>query len=538
MIGQNVKMLMPAPYQAEHDGYLRELRHHRAEEDHRHRPRGGRAAQGRQHLSDGPGGQRGAAGRPAAVHRHRPRHHRAQAAGDAAASTARRAPAPILAAAVDAIITIDERGTIESLNPAAEKLFGYAAERDDRAERQDADARAVPGRARRLPEELPDHRRRRRSSASAARWSACARTAPPSRWTWRSARCSWAAGGCSPASSATSPSRKQAEHAADRQRGPHARHPRRGRRCHHHDRRARHRRVDEPGGGEAVRLRGRGNDRPERQDADARAVQGGARRLPAELPDHRRRRRSSASAARWSACARTARTFPMDLAVSEVQTGRPAAVHRHRPRHHRAASRPSTQLLDSEARTRAILAAAVDAIITIDERGMIESLNPAAEKLFGYAAAEMIGQERQDADAGAVPGGARRLPAELPDHRAEEDHRHRPRGGRAAQGRHAPSRWTWRSARCSWAAGGCSPASSATSPSARRPRSSCASSPQSCSGRNADLLRSNQELDEFAYIASHDLKEPLRGIHNYATFLLEDYGDKLDDGGKRKAARP
>ena len=52
--------------------------------------------------------------------------------------------------------------------------------------------------------------------------------------------------------------------------------------------------------------------------------------------------------------------------------------------------------------------------------------------------------------------------------------------------------------------------------------------------RNADLLRSNQELDDFAYIASHDLKEPLRGIHNYATFLLEDYADKLDDEGRAK----
>ncbi|MDB5336651.1 MAG: cyanobacterial phytochrome [Planctomycetaceae bacterium] len=54
------------------------------------------------------------------------------------------------------------------------------------------------------------------------------------------------------------------------------------------------------------------------------------------------------------------------------------------------------------------------------------------------------------------------------------------------------------------------------------------------SGRNADLVRSNQELDAFAYIASHDLKEPLRGIHNYATFLVEDYSDILDDDGKDK----
>lgn len=48
------------------------------------------------------------------------------------------------------------------------------------------------------------------------------------------------------------------------------------------------------------------------------------------------------------------------------------------------------------------------------------------------------------------------------------------------------------------------------------------------------LEHSNQELDDFAYIASHDLKEPLRGIANYSQFLLEDYEDKLDDDGISK----
>lgn len=51
---------------------------------------------------------------------------------------------------------------------------------------------------------------------------------------------------------------------------------------------------------------------------------------------------------------------------------------------------------------------------------------------------------------------------------------------------------------------------------------------------NQELRRSNADLDAFAYVASHDLKEPLRGIHNYASFLLEDYQDKLESEGQEK----
>ncbi|MEH2114901.1 ATP-binding protein [Nostoc sp.] len=51
---------------------------------------------------------------------------------------------------------------------------------------------------------------------------------------------------------------------------------------------------------------------------------------------------------------------------------------------------------------------------------------------------------------------------------------------------------------------------------------------------NFELQRSNEELDSFAYVASHDLKEPLRGIHNYANFLMEDYADVLDGDGIAK----
>lgn len=43
----------------------------------------------------------------------------------------------------------------------------------------------------------------------------------------------------------------------------------------------------------------------------------------------------------------------------------------------------------------------------------------------------------------------------------------------------------------------------------------------------AELERSNQELDQFAYVAAHDLKAPLRVINNASRWLDEDLGDKL-----------
>ncbi|HXG13003.1 MAG TPA: PAS domain S-box protein [Gemmataceae bacterium] len=198
-----------------------------------------------------------------------------------------------------------------------------------------------------------------------------------------------------------------------------------------------------------------------------------------------------------------------------------------------AVEQRSQQLHDSEARTRAVLETAVDAILTIDERGLIQSVNPAAERMFGYRAHELLGQNvnllmpspyREEHDSylanylrtgvkkiigiGREAVGRRKDGTTFPiDLAVSEVH---VAGGRVFTGivRDISER--------------------------KRAEDQLRFYAAELQQSNADLLRSNQALDEFAYVASHDLKEPLRGISSYAGFLLEDYADKLDDEGRAK----
>jgi two-component system CheB/CheR fusion protein len=50
---------------------------------------------------------------------------------------------------------------------------------------------------------------------------------------------------------------------------------------------------------------------------------------------------------------------------------------------------------------------------------------------------------------------------------------------------------------------------------------------------NAELTRSNTELEDFAYVASHDLQEPLRMIYSFIEILEDQYKERFDEEGKQ-----
>jgi PAS domain S-box-containing protein len=84
-------------------------------------------------------------------------------------------------------------------------------------------------------------------------------------------------------------------------------------------------------------------------------------------------------------------TFPIDLGISETQTSE-GHMFTGIVRDITARKNYEKRIQESEERLRSILENAVDGIITINDSGLLESFNPAAESLFGYSAGEIIGQ--------------------------------------------------------------------------------------------------------------------------------------------------
>ena len=185
-------------------------------------------------------------------------------------------------------------------------------------------------------------------------------------------------------------------------------------------------------------------------------------------------------------------------------------------------------LAEREARLRSIVDSAVNAILTIDEKGNVESLNPATVRLFGYSESELLGRnvsilmsspEREEHD-----GYLR--------HYCETGEKRIIGIGREVVGRHKSGTLIpldlavseFESARGRRFTGVLSDITQR-----KRAEQKLAESLAQLEISNQTLLHRNEELDDFAHTVSHDLKEPLRGIQTYCWTLEEDYGDRLPE---------
>lgn len=192
----------------------------------------------------------------------------------------------------------------------------------------------------------------------------------------------------------------------------------------------------------------------------------------------------------------------------------------------RARARSASGFAELRRQLDTILDTAVDAIVGVRTDGRIVIVNPAASRLFGYSREELLGRKLK-----------RLLPNLSRSERDEYRWRVMETGqtgvfytGKEEQGVRKDGSTFFLEMSVGVAGTGEHEIFLGIMRDITRRKAAEAE----LARRADELARSNRELDDFAYIASHDLKAPLRGIHNYANFLLEDYAEKLDDDGKTK----
>jgi PAS domain S-box-containing protein len=182
-------------------------------------------------------------------------------------------------------------------------------------------------------------------------------------------------------------------------------------------------------------------------------------------------------------------------------------------------------------RLGAIVESSDDAIVSKDLNGVIQTWNPAAERMFGYSASEAIG---------------RSITLIIPEDRLGEEDEVLARVRRGERIDHLETIRQRKDGTLVPISLTVTPihdhtgkviGASKTARDLSALRAYATTLEETVRERTASLEIANSQLESFAYSVSHDLRAPLRGMYGLAHALVEDYGDTLDEQARDYARR-
>lgn len=190
------------------------------------------------------------------------------------------------------------------------------------------------------------------------------------------------------------------------------------------------------------------------------------------------------------------------------------------------------RLRESEALNEIIVSSALDGLVTTDAAGAVLSFNPAAERIFGLRAPDVIGRRIQT----LIPAPLGETPPPFGPGGDPEAMRGvvREVQGRRADGSPVPLEITVSQIPIEGRPVYVGILRDITE--RRRAEEELAERTRLLEKANASLRRRNEDLDEFTHIASHDLQEPLRKLTAFSALLAEDLGRDLPEAAARDLA--